>query len=95
MEVTEADGSHYIPPPFSTRHYKGCVFHALSPGGGGWGNPLDRPVEKVFEDVRGGLVSVQATESVYGVVLDADGGSVDLEATECLRKPQLAHVAGR
>ena len=95
MEITEADGSHDIPPPFSTRHYKSCVFHALSPGGGGWGNPLDRHVERVLEDVRGGLVSVQAAQSVYGVVLDADERSVNLEATENLRKPHLAHADER
>ena len=29
----------------------------MNPGGGGYGNPFERPIEKVVEDVRNGLVS--------------------------------------
>jgi N-methylhydantoinase B/oxoprolinase/acetone carboxylase alpha subunit len=38
-------------------------------GGGGFGDPRQRPIERVVEDVRNGLVSVEAAER-YGVVLD-------------------------
>ena len=36
------------------------------PGGGGWGNPLERPRELVENDLRQGLVSAERARSVYG-----------------------------
>lgn len=41
-------------------------------GGGGWGDPLARPVDWVVEDVRDGLVSLQRARDVYGVVITAE-----------------------
>ena len=38
-------------------------------GGGGWGDPLSRPVEWVVEDVLDGLVSRDRAKEVYGVVI--------------------------
>jgi N-methylhydantoinase B len=54
------------------------------PGGGGYGNPLQREPERVALDVRDGLVSRELAESAYGVVLAADG-AVDAEATKRAR----------
>jgi len=54
------------------------------PGGGGYGDPLDRRVELVALDVANGLITAQAAEEDYAVVLRADG-SVDPAATERLR----------
>ena len=54
-------------------------------GGGGWGNPLDRSVEKVLEDVTDHYVSVQRARDVYGVVIDPQTLEVDYKATEQLR----------
>jgi len=51
----------------------GDRFRNLSGGGGGWGNPLDRPIELVREDMLDGYVSVEQAETVYGVIVDADG----------------------
>ena len=48
-------------------------FRNLSAGGGGWGNPLDRPIELVREDVLDEYVSVEQAERVYGVKLEEDG----------------------
>jgi N-methylhydantoinase B len=56
-----------------------------SPGGGGWGNPLDREPERVQWDVIEGLVSPGAARTEYGVVLK-DDGAVDASATANLRK---------
>lgn len=39
------------------------------PGGGGLGDPRERPVESVLADVRSGLVSPERAESDYGVRL--------------------------
>jgi N-methylhydantoinase B len=51
------------------------------PGGGGFGDPFARDPERVRDDVENELVSREAAERDYGVVLAADG-SVDQEATE-------------
>ena len=42
-------------------------------GGGGYGDPLTRPIAEVEHDVISGLVSREAANSVYGVVMDASG----------------------
>jgi N-methylhydantoinase B len=36
------------------------------PGGGGWGQALERPRELVEDDIRQGLVSVEQAKAVYG-----------------------------
>jgi N-methylhydantoinase B len=55
------------------------------PGGGGSGDPLLRPPERVLEDVLDRLVSTQAAERDYGVIIDAAGRAIDHEATDRLR----------
>lgn len=52
----------------------------LGGGGGGFGDPLLRDPEAVAWDVERARVSVEMADSVYGVVLNADG-AVDAEAT--------------
>jgi N-methylhydantoinase B len=56
----------------------------LAGGGGGYGDPLDRAVELVAEDVRRGLVTPGHAAEAYGVVIDASA-TVDAEATARLR----------
>src|SRR5262245_3356565 len=60
---------------------RGDVFRLYTSGEGGWGNPLDRPVERVRRDVIGGFVSAESAGTDYGVVIDADTGLVDEAAT--------------
>ena len=55
------------------------------PGGGGLGNPFERDPMKVAEDVDFGLVSRQAAERDYGVVL-RDDHSVDHDTTAARRR---------
>ena len=58
----------------------------MNPGGGGYGNPYERPVEKVVWDVRNGLVSVDGAREDYGVVIaDVETLEVDAAATRALR----------
>jgi len=42
-------------------------------GGGGYGNPRERPIELVERDVIRGLVSVESARDDYGVLFDAAG----------------------
>jgi len=64
---------------------KGDILIYRTAGGGGWRDPLDRPVETVWKDVRNGLVSIEKAQSDYGVILNAADLAIDLEATENLR----------
>jgi N-methylhydantoinase B len=44
-------------------------------GGGGYGNPHDRPPELVAADVRRGFVSRQSARADYGVIIDTAGNA--------------------
>jgi N-methylhydantoinase B len=58
----------------------GDALSIRSGGGGGYGDPLDRPPEVVREDVRDGYVSRAAARDAYGVVV-TDDGTLDERAT--------------
>lgn len=62
----------------------GDVIRIVGPGAGGYGDPLDRPVDAVINDVRCGLVSPDRARSDYGVVLKS-GAAADEEKTRELR----------
>lgn len=63
----------------------------MNPGGGGYGNPFERPVEKVLHDVKNRLVSIEGARRDYGVVIkDAEGLEIDQAATDSLRSDQAA-----
>lgn len=68
----------------------GDAFRIQSGGGGGYGSPIERPTERVVEDVRQGYVSVEAAREFYGVVLDPKTFAVDVSATEKLRRSMAA-----
>ena len=55
-------------------------------GGGGFGDPMERDPQAVVQDVLEGFVSVEAAREHYGVVVQADGRSLDQAATDGLRK---------
>jgi len=55
-------------------------------GGGGYGNPLERPPDRVLSDVIAQYVSPEAALKEYGVVVESNGRSVDYKATESERK---------
>jgi len=63
-------------------------------GGGGWGNPLDRPAERVLDDVLDEYVSVEAARRDYGVVLTGSLDdltiAIDRKATARLRDQMRA-----
>jgi len=64
---------------------KGDLVRIITPGGGGWGNPLQRPIERVLEDVLDGFISAQSAKDEYGVVLNAEGTEIDPSATDARR----------
>ena len=60
------------------------VYTLRSGGGGGFGNPLDRKLEFVEDDVRQGYVTRKAARDKYGAVID-DKGKADRVSSEWLR----------
>ena len=65
----------------------------VTPGGGGWGDPLEREPETVRIDVERRLISPESAARDYGVVMDAIALQVDPSATEKLRR-QIAEERG-
>src|SRR6266545_2384853 len=51
---------------------KGEVARLVTGTGGGWGDPRERPVESVVEDVIDGYVTPEQAERDYGVVVDPE-----------------------
>jgi N-methylhydantoinase B len=80
-----ADGPTFLPPKYGVQRLGPARMIADTPGGGGWGDPFTRHPKLVLRDVRDEVVSVEAAARDYGVVIGADGCSVDLEATATLR----------
>ncbi|MBV8512783.1 MAG: hydantoinase B/oxoprolinase family protein [Xanthobacteraceae bacterium] len=72
----------------------GDAFRLRSGGGGGYGDPLERPIEAVQSDVRQGYVSVEAAAKLYAVVIDPETFAVDRAATETLRSTRRRERGG-
>ncbi len=74
------------PSKFANRLiYEGDHIEYSTTGGGGYGNPFEREVELVLEDVRNEMVSVENARKCYGVVVDPETLELDREATDALR----------
>ena len=86
VRVAGPDCASYSPDPYCLKELGPVRLTIRSPGGGGFGSPFERPVELVVRDVQDGLVSREAAESDYGVVLERDDYGVDGAATERLRR---------
>ncbi|MFO7773129.1 MAG: hydantoinase B/oxoprolinase family protein [Dehalococcoidia bacterium] len=60
----------------------GDVVTFYNPGGGGYGDPLERDPKTVEGDVIDGYVSLEKAKDEYGVVIDPESIKLDLEATQ-------------
>ncbi|MBM7245121.1 hydantoinase B/oxoprolinase family protein [Rhodococcus fascians] len=63
----------------------GDTIRIRTTGGGGWGDPLERPIESVEQDVLWGKVSREFAAKDYGVVIAEGTATADVEASEKLR----------
>lgn len=59
-------------------------------GGAGVGDPLERDVNLVLQDVRDEVVSLQSARDDYGVVIVPGSVTLDVEATKALRAQMAA-----
>lgn len=83
-------------PEAKTRFNTGAsdVINQWTENAGGFGDPLEREVERVLDDVLDGQVTVDTARRVYGVVIDGD--RVDVGATQHergqIRSGRLEHL---
>jgi len=40
--------------------------------GAGWGDPMDRPLELVKQDLKNGYITLEMAKKDYGVIVDPD-----------------------
>ena len=64
---------------------EGRVISVQTPGGGGWGDPFQRPPADVAEDLLQGRISIDRAREAYGVAVDGETQKVDEAATAALR----------
>lgn len=74
FEIVKANGD--VAGPFGKYArfplQKGDVVRLMTATGGGFGNPLRRPSDKVALDAKNGYISIDQAKDVYGVLLDPD-----------------------
>jgi N-methylhydantoinase B len=66
----------------------GAVFNEVAGGGGGYGDPFERPANLVAEEVKNEMISVAAAERDYGVTVDPVTFALDEARTKALRGKQ-------
>jgi N-methylhydantoinase B len=87
IEITYPDGKIYktTTKDLVEKVPSGAILFQQAGGGGGYGDPLKRPAEKVAEEVKNGIISAECAKEDYGVVVNPETFEVDLEETEKLR----------
>ncbi len=65
---------------------KGDIFVGRTPGGGGYGDPLERDPKAVLQDVVDEVVSSGSAQEDYGVIINRETKEVNWEATRKLRE---------
>jgi N-methylhydantoinase B len=80
------DKPELLPSKFVRDVHKGDRFRHITPGSGGYGDPLERDVDNVAKDVINQKLTREYAQSIYGVWLDASGERVDAEATRLARQ---------
>ena len=74
-EVIRASGENVPPSGKGTRVplNKGDALKVTTAVGGGYGNPLDRPAEKVAMDVKNEYITPEIAKNTYGVLVSENG----------------------
>ena len=74
-----------LPTKINMRWKQGDVLRHTSPGGGGYGDPLERDPQKALWDWRNQKMTAQHLREEYGIVIDEEAGVVDEVKTAELR----------
>ena len=82
--VRNGEQEQRLPPMTAITMAAGEVFSHRTASGGGWGDPLERDLESIADDVLNEKVSPEAAALLYGAVV-TERGVADPEATVGLR----------
>ncbi len=84
------NGAAYTPPHLSKEQdiplQSGDRVRVRTPGGGGYGDPLERPTSAVLEDVLLGRYSLDQAQTLFGVEIRGDPATVDEVTTNKIRQ---------
>lgn len=84
--VDEKGNEKVKPTKITTEVEQGTIIYYHTPGGGGYGSPLEREPQKTAGDVRAELVSLERALEIYGVVINPLTFEVEKEQTRSLRE---------
>ena len=91
LEITRGGETEVIKENVIEIIKPGEIAANMNPGGGGYGNPFERDVLMVVDDVRNGLVSIEGAKLDYGVVItDPETLVIDDAATTKVRAAAAA-----
>ena len=95
--VVERGGETYIPLHLSKDQdihiAEGDTVSVCTPGGGGFGDPLERHPALVEADVRRGYYTIEQVADLFGVVVDAATLGFDAVATRARRAARRGQAA--
>jgi N-methylhydantoinase B/oxoprolinase/acetone carboxylase alpha subunit len=67
----------------------GDVIRVMGPSSGGYGDPFERDPKRVLADFLNGFITASDALRDYGVVVDAKGRCVDIQATDRARSARM------
>jgi N-methylhydantoinase B len=87
IEITHLDGKVYktTTKDLVKNVPSGAILFQQAGGGGGYGDPFKRPVEKVAEEVKNGIISIEYAKKDYGVVINPETFEVSRKETQNIR----------
>lgn len=95
MEDAGSDKLEIIPPRAAdVRQSRDDVWAMVTCGGAGYGDPLERSLELLEEDLQLGLVTRDSVERVYGAVFAPGNGTIDAAASKTRREELRAARRG-
>ena len=83
--ISPDGGRHELGSKVTVSAHRDDRVRVVTPGGGGWGPPPERPMAAVGKDAAEGLISPQRARHVYRVAVDPSSGTVDEAETGRLR----------
>jgi N-methylhydantoinase B len=90
LHLHRSTGEHLRLPGRATfTMYKGDILKSITAAGGGWGNPLERDPERMLEDVINEKFTIDYVRKEYGVVIDKETMTLDIDATRKLRQQMM------
>jgi N-methylhydantoinase B len=86
--LNPGEGEELLASKVTRQATRGVVLRHEQSGGGGYGDPLKRSLDLIWDDISNGKISRSFAKARHGVVFDGD--DIDIRATE-IRRQALQH----